>query len=618
MELIGLSSTNTSQGIYITSPGNNAHYNNPAHVSLSAYAQSGAGNVTLVEYYDGAAKIGQSSAVPHNFTWNNGSLGAHSVSAVATYGGGLTMTSPPVTITISTTPAPIAPVFLTLLRAGSDWKYWDSASAVGNNWQDRSFDDAGWPTGFARFGWGLDGEITTLTQGRVTHYFRRWINVSNPALLDELTLSLIRDDGAVVYLNGVEVIRSNMPTGPVSASTLASTTVNTPDETTFFETVLSTAGSGLLTGSNLLAVELHQSAATSSDAGFDLQLFASGSTENRIYLSNPMPGRSYPSPGMIPLDAQVWPGSGGAVRKVEFFEGTNKLGEATSAPWSSAWYDAPFGVYQITAQALDFAGNRTTSAPVNITVNYAPYAAELIPPQGVWRYLDDGSNQGTGWVLPGFNDSGWRTGVAEFGYADGDENTVVNSGPTNAHFITTYFRTSFVAPSNTVVTNLSFNLVRDDGAVVYLNGHEMYRSNMPNGTITYQTLALTSVGNADESTFFNSTFAITNLPAGTNVVAVEIHQQSATSSDISFALELTAGGYILPIAVPPPSLSIVQTNGYVFLRWPANAAGYNLYGADALGGSWNAVNSLVGTTNGLKTVTVSPTGPAQFYLLRRP
>ncbi|HUR45109.1 MAG TPA: hypothetical protein VMZ27_04455, partial [Candidatus Saccharimonadales bacterium] len=97
-----------------------------------------------------------------------------------------------------------------------------------------------------------------------------------------------------------------------------------------------------------------------------------------------------------------------------------------------------------------------------------------------------------------------------------------------------------------------------------------------------------------------------------------IHQQSATSSDVSFALELTAGGYLLPIVLPPPSLSIVQTNGYVFLRWPASAAGYNLYGADALDGSWNAVNSVAGTTNGQKTVTVSPTAPGQFYLLRRP
>jgi hypothetical protein len=146
----------------------------------------------------------------------------------------------------------------------------------------------------------------------------------------------------------------------------------------------------------------------------------------------------------------------------------------------------------------------------------------------------------------------------------------------------------------------------------------MYRSNMPNGTITYQTLASTSVGNADETTFFTSIFSITNLPAGTNVVAVEIHQQSGTSSDISFALELSATGYSLPVPVPPPSLSIVQSNGFVFLSWPASATGYNLYKADILGGAWNLSNAPLGTTNNQKIATIDPAAATQFYRLRRP
>jgi hypothetical protein len=618
LALTAVSNTNTTQGVYITSPGNNAHYNTPARVAFSSFAQSSAGAVSLVEYFDGSTKIGQAASAPYSLTWSNGAIGTHPVRAVATYGAGLTMTSPPVSVTISTAPPPIAPVFQTLLTSGSSWKYWDSASAVSNDWRNADFDDSSWPAGTARFGWGLDGEATTLTQGRVVHYFRRSFNVANPALLSELNFELIRDDGAVVYLNGVEIFRSNMAPGPVGPATLASTTVDTPDETTWFETILSTAGSGLLTGSNLLAIELHQASTTSSDAGFDLQLFASGTTESRLYLANPVPGRTYSSPGVVPLDAQAWPGTGGSITKVEFYAGTNKLGEATSPPYSTAWYDPAFGNYQITAQATDASGQRMTSAPVNITVSLQLFSSILIPANATWKYLDDGSNQGTGWVTPGFNDGPWKSGPAQLGYADGDEATVVNSGPTNAHYITTYFRKSFITPGNTVITNLTFNLVRDDGAVVYLNGQEMYRSNMPNGTITYLTLAPVSVGNADESAFFTSIFSITNLPAGTNVVAVEIHQQSGTSSDISFALELSATGYSLPVVLPPPSLSIVQTNGSVFLRWPATATGYNLYGADTLGGTWISLNPTLGTTNGQKVATISPTAPTQFYRLRRP
>jgi len=61
-----------------------------------------------------------------------------------------------------------------------------------------------------------------------------------------------------------------------------------------------------------------------------------------------------------------------------------------------------------------------------------------------WKYLDDGSNQGTAWRTPGFNDSSWAEGNAELGYGDGDEATVVSYGPSsNNKYITTYFR-SFI------------------------------------------------------------------------------------------------------------------------------------------------------------------------------
>src|SRR5262249_27159292 len=138
--------------------------------------------------------------------------------------------------TIASRASPIMPVAQTLVAAGTFWRYWDNGAAVGAGWQNPSFDDHTWPNAPARFGFGLDGEVTTLTSGRVTWYFRRWFSVPNPALFTELFFELVRDDGAVVYLNGKEIFRSNMPPGPVNSSTLASSTVNTPDETTYFET----------------------------------------------------------------------------------------------------------------------------------------------------------------------------------------------------------------------------------------------------------------------------------------------------------------------------------------------------------------------------------------------
>src|SRR5207247_8753441 len=119
---------------------------------------------------------------------------------------------------------------------------------------------------------------------------------------------------------------------------------------------------------------------------------------------------------------------------------------------------------------------------------------------------------------------------------DGDEATVLHYGSDVSNkFITTYFRLAFnVANAAAYPGDLAISLVRDDGAVVYLNGREIFRSNMPGGAINYRTLASANVGGADESTFFPFTTSATNLVSGTNVLAVEIHQATNTITDLSF------------------------------------------------------------------------------------
>ena len=172
----------------------------------------------------------------------------------------------------------------------------------------------------------------------------------------------------------------------------------------------------------------------------------------------------------------------------------------------------------------------------------ATTTSTLVAKGSVWKYKDDNSDQGTAWEALGFNDNTWASGPAELGYGDGDEATVVNSGPDNNHYTTTYFRSTFSITNLSQLLSLNLSLVRDDGAVVYINGQEVWRSNMPSGTINYQTPSATIVGGSDESTFFSPTDPIPTsmLINGTNEIAVEIHQSGPTSSDISFNLQLTA------------------------------------------------------------------------------
>jgi hypothetical protein len=198
-------------------------------------------------------------------------------------------------------------------------------------------------------------------------------------------------------------------------------------------------------------------------------------------------------------------------------------------------------------------------------------AETLVSRGSVWRYRDDGSNQGTAWRQPGFADGSWSQGPAQLGYGDGDEATEVDFGDSGDKFPTTYFRHRFSVTDASELTELTLGLVRDDGAVVYLNGVEVVRSNMPLGTIDYLTYAEGGpVSGADESTFFTFDVDPGLLVDGQNVLAVEIHQDSGTSSDISFDLELT--GLIAGAGSPPiviDETTTVRTRVYRAGEWGA-------------------------------------------------
>lgn len=165
-------------------------------------------------------------------------------------------------------------------------------------------------------------------------------------------------------------------------------------------------------------------------------------------------------------------------------------------------------------------------------------AASLIPTNAHWKYFAHGVDLGTAWRHLGFNDSTWPTGAAQLGYGDGDETTVIPSTNNSARPITVYFRRMLMLPG--AVSNGVLRLLRDDGALVYINGVEVRRDNMPAGPVNANTLALAAVGGSDESTFFESAVPSSVFVPGTNVIAVEVHQNAATSSDMSFALELLA------------------------------------------------------------------------------
>ncbi len=162
-----------------------------------------------------------------------------------------------------------------------------------------------------------------------------------------------------------------------------------------------------------------------------------------------------------------------------------------------------------------------------------PVPQTLIEPSSRWSYLDGGVAPAASWAEESFDDSSWKSGPAELGFGDGDERTVMKKGA-----ITYWLRRTVTAPDLTGYHSATLSLVRDDGAVVYVNGVEVARTNMPSGAITPSTRAVEALYGRPEWEWTSYSVPLELLHPGSNVVAVELHQANSSSSDTSFDLRL--------------------------------------------------------------------------------
>ena len=165
------------------------------------------------------------------------------------------------------------------VASGDVWKYLDDGSDQGTAWRGAAYDDSNWASGPSQFAYGETIDIKTTvgfidtdpdtggTQKNATTYFRKKVMIKDPADFSNFVIGLRYDDGAIVYVNGVEVARTNLPVNP-SFDTFA--TSSTPDENTFFDYKVSS--SRFFDGENTIAVEIHNASAGSSDIRFDLTL----------------------------------------------------------------------------------------------------------------------------------------------------------------------------------------------------------------------------------------------------------------------------------------------------------------------------------------------------------
>lgn len=370
-----------------------------------------------------------------------------------------------------------------------------------------------------------------------------------------------------------------------------------------------TPGSNQL-GSAAIVVTVHDGL-RSTAAAFLLTVEGTNLAPTAVSFINPLNNAFYDSPASINFTATASDPDGNLAR-VDYYLGNGLFAMAFAPPYAVTLNNVPAGTFDWRCVATDEGGLSVTSLLRRVTVRQSPVS--LIAPGAIWRYCDtNGLDLGTAWRASSYNDSTWRSGPSKLGFGD-PATTTVDSTPTR---VTTYFRTRFTLTNPGTVSNLIFGVMRDDGAVVYLNGTEVFRTGMPGGVIENRTLALSAISGAEETTWFtNTTTSPSLLVPGVNVVAVEVHQGSESSSDLGFNLLLVAG---MASSSPPVTLAKQQVGDNLVFSWPGNS-GWNLYATPTLisNAQWIRVMSGITTVNGQSFYTAPKTQPSQFFQLRLP
>ncbi len=437
----------------------------------------------------------------------------------------------------SASPAPISvngpsPVIATPVAFGSTWTY-QANGTEDAGWAANGFDDSSWASGPGKLGWGLTGLSTTIATKPMTTYYRKTLPVADPSSVKTLDLKLYDMQGAVVYVNGVEAGRLNMPAGKITATTPAAGYLSAADEKAV--KTVTVPGSLLVPGTNTIAVEVHTVTTGAGRQYFDLQATLFGAGGDTTAPSAPALTATASATG----NALSWTGStddtalGGYV--------VRRDGEvlAVTGPATAGFTDQTMSTGQshsYTVTAFDMNGNTAGSDTATLNPVADP---NLLAFGASWKWFYAEGGPAADWASATFDDTTWATGAAELGYGDADEKTVISTAPTPRP-LTAYFRTTVTVTDPAAFSSVLASLIRDDGAVVYVNGVEVGRTNLPAGPIAFGTPATASISDrAAEKAIVPITIPSSAFQPGANTIAVEVHNADRWSGDLSMDLKLT-------------------------------------------------------------------------------
>lgn len=522
----------------------------------------------------------------------------------------------------------VKPLVLVEINETHMWRYENTGQDLGTAWREKNFNDSAWPQGAALLaaetGATAEPIRTELVRDDpnfvriVTDYFRtRFTFNGNPAAV-QLLLRHVVDDGVVFYLNGEEIHRFG-----TAASTVVSSTTFFSGHENAYEGPFIVPSASLVNGENVLAAEVHQPDATSSDMVFGAELLAAVLTDippTRIVSITPAPdAANVRSNAVIAItlsdgSRQVNTNSiqltvnGQTVAPVI----TRAAGSiATEITYDPAGDFAPDSVISV---KLTFSDDAEAATTREYSFRVEPEIRILlaINDTQMWRYDNTGVDLGDAWKEKNFNDSAWPEGAALLAAETGAtaepiRTELVRLGADGVtQIMTDYFRTHFNFTGDPTTTRLRIRHVVDDSVVIYLNGAEVHRFGIATNVALTNTTAASDHENRYEGPF---DISAASLVSGDNVIAAEVHQTGPTSSDSVFGLELQL---VLSEGPPTPTQSqfttVTRNGANISLNW---TGGGTLEHSDRLvGGTWIPVAGANGT------YTASIEGAMRFFRVR--
>ena len=338
---ITLPSDNVSPQVAVTAPANNTSINTFSSVTITATASDADGTVAKVEFYANGTMLGEDASNPYAFTWANVPTGSYAIVAKAIDNKGAITSSVAVNITASN------PCNLAGTAFGTSPAYQNGTSTFDKVYDGSIatyFDYSQAGGGYA----GLDLGTTKVITG--VRYYPRSGNGS-------------RMSGGKFQGSNT----ANFSTGVVDLYTIT----DSPSDAWY-----EIAVSNLTSFRYVRYLSPANGYCNVAEVEFCGYVANSNNAAPSVSITSPVNNTAYTSPATVAITANATD-TDGSIAKVEFYNGTTKLGEDYTSPFAYTWAGAASGTYNLTAQAMDNAGAVTTSAVVKIIVSTTTDIADL-------------------------------------------------------------------------------------------------------------------------------------------------------------------------------------------------------------------------------------------------